>query len=241
MELSVIIAVYDESESVGRNLDRLARHLASSGLDWEVLVVDDGSRVPFRAPDSLAPHGARVRVHRETVNRGQGHSVRQGVFLTRGENIVYMDADLSVPLEHLPEFLAALKESDVVVASRWIQGSRVRRRQPWLRRWLGRFFYLMVHALFLPGIHDTNCGFKAYRRAAAERVFRLARCDRWGFNVEHLLLARRAGLRIREVPVRWEHGPESHVRLARDVAFTLRELASIFVRHRLLPFRGGRG
>jgi dolichyl-phosphate beta-glucosyltransferase len=142
-----------------------------------------------------------------------------------------MDADLPVPLGYIKRLIDQVRDHcDVAVASRWMQGAKIGVPQPPRRQFFGKIFYGIIHLLVLSDIHDTNCGLKAYRGVAGRVLFGFVRCWRWAFNVEHLWLARDFGYVVKEIPVEWEHRPDSKVRLFRDCLFTVWELFGIKAR-----------
>jgi len=207
-DLSVVIAAYNEEARLPPTLDRLRAYLGQGSLAYEIVVVDDGSS------DSTA-EVARARgatVVRNDTNRGKGFAARRGMLVARGRRRLMTDADLSTPIEDLPRLMARLDEGyDVAIGSRALPGSNVEVRQSAYREVMGRLFNLCVRALAVPGLHDTQCGFKLFTAAAAERSFEPARHHGFSFDVETLFIARRRGLRIAEVPVTWRNDTASRV------------------------------
>lgn len=191
--------------------------MRARGESFEVVVVDDGSS--DRTAEVAAAAGPEVRVLKNPGNRGKGYSVRNGMLHARGQWRLMSDADLSTPIEELDTLRAALKDgAQVAIASRAVSGANLEKRQSILRESSGRFFNLLVRTLHLPGIKDTQCGFKLFSAAAAEAAFRDSRLDGFAFDVEALVLARRAGFGIREVPVTWRNDEQSRVSLGRGLA-----------------------
>jgi len=224
----VVIPAYNEARRLPPTLERIQRHLA--GRSHEIIVVDDGSADDTAERARAA--GAQVLGH--GGNRGKGYSVRQGMLAARGARRLMSDADLSTPIEELDRLLARMDEGyDVVIASRALPGSNVEVRQPWYRENMGRVFNLCVRALALPGLQDTQCGFKLFSAAAAERAFALARLDGFSFDVEALFVARRLGFRIAEVPVTWRNDEATRVDTLKG-ALAFADLARI----RLNDWRG---
>jgi dolichyl-phosphate beta-glucosyltransferase len=210
--LSVVVPALNEEDRLPRTLERIALHLARRGGDYEVLVVDDGSRDRTAA----RAESAGATVLRNETNRGKGFAVRRGMLAARGARRLMTDADLSTPIEELDRLGARMDEGhDVVVGSRALPGSRIEVRQPWYRENSGRLFNVFVRALAVPGVMDTQCGFKLFSAAAARDVFSAARLDGFSFDVEALFLARKKGYRIAEVPVVWRNDAASRVSLLR--------------------------
>jgi len=210
--LSVVVPAFNEEDRLPRTLERITSHLDRRGGAYEVLVVDDGSRDATAARAAAA--GAVVL--RNDGNRGKGFAVRRGMLAARGARRLMTDADLSTPIEELGRLSARMDEGcDVVIGSRAMAGARIEVRQPWYRENTGRLFNLFVRALAVPGVRDTQCGFKLFSAAAAADVFSATRLDGFSFDVEALFLARRKGYRIAEVPVLWRNDAASRVSLVR--------------------------
>ncbi|MEO8360856.1 MAG: dolichyl-phosphate beta-glucosyltransferase [Vicinamibacteria bacterium] len=208
--LSVVIPAYNEEKRLPATLATLLPYLRGRGESFEVVVVNDGSKDATSAVASQA--GPEVRVLENPGNRGKGYSVRNGMLNARGAWRLMTDADLSTPIEDLETLKAALTDgAQVAIASRAVSGANLEKRQSMARESSGRFFNLIVQWLHLPGIQDTQCGFKLFSAAAAEAAFRDARLDGFAFDVEALVLARRAGFKIKEVPVTWRNDEQSRV------------------------------
>jgi dolichyl-phosphate beta-glucosyltransferase len=222
IQLSVVVPAYNEASRIERTLDHATAFLSARGQSWELIVADDGSRdhtaeIVKRYIDS---HGdERVRLVKLVPNQGKGAALRAGVAVSRGERVLLSDADLATPIEDLDTLARAL-DSGVKVAtgSRAVPTSNVTRPQSPLRVLLGRAGNLWIRSLAVPGVHDTQCGFKLFDGDIARQLFALSRENRFGIDIEILCLARRRfGLAIAEVGVHWEHQTGSKVRM-RDYA-----------------------
>lgn len=228
--LSVIVPAYNEVDRIGETVRRILRFLESRDYPAELIVVVDGGRAGSAARTLTAAEGSRskVTVLDNGENRGKGFSVRRGVSASRGRYVLFADADLSLPIEGSDRFLQALESGyDVAIASRALPDSVERGgRQP-LRYALGRTFNWVVQRMLLPGIRDTQCGFKAFHGPAARRIFELQKVDRFGFDVELLRIARRLEMRIIELPVVCEYHASSSVRRLQDGVAMLSDLAVI--------------
>jgi dolichyl-phosphate beta-glucosyltransferase len=212
--LSVVIPAFNEAARLPATLARVRAYLAGRGTDFEIVVADDGSR---DATAALA-EAAGARLVQSATNRGKGHAVRHGMLAARGARRLMTDADLSTPIEDLALLEQALAAgADVAVASRALAASRVEVHQPALRELSGRVFNLLVRALLLPGLADTQCGFKLFTAEAANEAFARCRIDGFSFDVEALYVARRLGRRVVEVPVTWRNDAATRVTLARGV------------------------
>ncbi|HYD47420.1 MAG TPA: dolichyl-phosphate beta-glucosyltransferase, partial [Terriglobales bacterium] len=182
----------------------------------EVLVVDDGSTdATVAVTRQHVGDRANLKVLSYSPNRGKGYAVRYGLARAEGELVLFSDADLSTPIEEMEKMLAAIDQGyDIVIGSRAHQLAEIRKRQPLYRELAGKFFNLVVRGMVLPDLHDTQCGFKLFRRSAIEPVLGYLRNDGFAFDVEILALGRAKGLKILEVPVVWVNSPMSRVRLS---------------------------
>ena len=227
--VSIVIPAFNEVQRIGQTLDRVLACIASRGWDAEVLVVDDGST-----------DGTRMLVERYTAsysslflvsnpgNRGKGYSVRNGLLQATGDVVMFTDADLSAPIEEAERLFAAIADgADVAIGSRWLDRTRQTIHQPLYRRIFGRCFNGVTRVVMGLPYADTQCGFKAFRRTAAQTIFRLQLVERWGFDPEILFIARRLGFRVREVPVTWGHDERSKVSYLRDGAKMLQDTVRI--------------
>jgi dolichyl-phosphate beta-glucosyltransferase len=213
--LSVVIPAYNEATRLPATLKRVGEYLRAEGISHEIVVVDDGSTdgTAERARESAGPE---LVVVTNEANRGKGYSVRRGMLLARGERRLMSDADLSTPIEELARLEARLDEGyDVAIASRAAEGARIEVHQPWFRENVGRLFNVVVRALAVGGLKDTQCGFKLFTAEAAREAFSLARLDGFSFDVEALFIARAHGRRIAEVPVVWRNDAATRVGLGK--------------------------
>lgn len=226
--LSLIIPAFNEENRLPRTLSQVSSFLESQTYHAEVLVVENGStdRTFELAQDFARQHNAVRALHGE--QRGKGSAVRQGMLAATGEYRFICDADLSMPIEELNKFLPpALPDFDVAIGSRESAGA-VRYDEPSFRHWGGRLLNYAIRALILPGLKDTQCGFKCFRAAVADDLFRQQTLAGWSFDIEVLFLARRRGYRLTEIPIHWYFSPESKVSAIPDA---LRILADIFKIH----------
>ena len=222
--LSVVIPAYNEEGRLPDTLVEVAAYLSRQSYDWEIIVSDDGSEDDTAAVvrDS-AIHTANLRLL-TLPHRGKGSAVKHGMLAAKGQHRFLCDADLSMPIELLETLLPPrAPTTDIVIGSREAPGAR-RIGEP-LRRWLmGRLFNAMTQFLAVPGISDTQCGFKVFNASAAQILFPLQTLDGFAFDAELLFLARRLGLSIGEVGIEWHYRTESKVRPVRDGWRTLRDL-----------------
>mgnify|MGYP001824752780 CR=1 FL=1 len=212
-DLSIVIPAYNEARRLPETLAHLDRWLGSTTLRTEILIVDDGST--DRTTEVAREAGAEgIRLFRHEPNRGKGYAVRRGMLAARGERRLMTDADLSTPIEELPRLMRELDHgAEVAIGSRAVAGARIEVHQPAYREAMGRVFNRLVQLLLLPGLKDTQCGFKLFSARAAEEAFGACRLDGFSFDVEALFVARRRGRRLVEVPVVWRNDEASRVSL----------------------------
>ena len=215
---SIIIPAYNESARLGTTLDRVLSYVSSEQWDAEVIVVNDGSR--DGTADLIREYTKRhpgLRLLENPGNRGKGYSVRNGMLKASGELLLFSDADLSSPIEEAPKLFAAIHGgADVAIGSRWLRPELQTQRQSPLRQFYGRAFNVALRILLGLNLKDTQCGFKAFTRDAAKKIFPEQQIERWGFDPELLYLARRLKMKIAEVPVAWAHVEGTRISPLRD-------------------------
>ena len=216
-ELSVVMPAYNEAKGIQAALEQVASYFRSRAIAGEIVVVDDGSTdgTARLAGETSVPTVVRVLVNEQ--NRGKGYSVRRGILSARGRYVGFADVDMATPIEELDKVREAFASgAEVVIGSRALPESQIVRHQPWWREWAGRLFGSFVRTVLLPGIPDSQCGFKFFSAAAARAVFTRQHLSGWAFDVEVLYVARRLGYHIVQVPVRWINDPDSRVRMWRE-------------------------
>lgn len=218
MTYSIVIPAYNESVRLRPTLHALLRHIQEQSWDAEILVVNDGSTDDtaqiVREYGKLHP---QVLLVENPGNRGKGFSVRNGMLHARGDICLFSDADLSSPITEAQKLFDAIAQgADVAIGSRWLRAELQTERQPLYRQAFGRIYNLVLRIVLGLRFADTQCGFKAFRRDAAQRIFPLQRIERWGFDPEILFLAKRAGMRVEEVPVLWAHSEGTRLHPFRD-------------------------
>jgi dolichyl-phosphate beta-glucosyltransferase len=240
VNLSIIIPAYNEQDRILETLQATVDFCQSQFAgDFEVLVVDDGStdRTSEVVNEFSERHPACVQLLSYGGNRGKGYAVRYGMLRGSGEWKMFCDADLATPVEEYHVIRAAMSAqgADVGIGSRPLKQSRLLVRQPLWREFLGRSFNKVVQ-LAVPGIDDTQCGFKIFSASATHEIFSRCRLDRYAFDVESLYIARKLGYQISEVPIRWSHKEGSKVNMLRDGLRMLADLLIIYqIHHSLQP------
>jgi dolichyl-phosphate beta-glucosyltransferase len=218
LHYSFIIPAYNESERLATSLPKVFAYIGERQIQAEVIVVNDGSTDgTAEVTRSFAGRFPHIRLLENLGNRGKGYSVRNGMLHANGDVLLFTDADLSSPIYEATKLFAAIERgADVAIGSRWLQAALQTERQPWYRQLYGRLFNLGLRIVLGLRYRDTQCGFKAFTRAAAQTVFSRQRIERWGFDPELLFLANKFKLRTVEVPVEWAHDHRSKINPLRD-------------------------
>jgi len=227
--LSIVIPAYNESARIDGTLSRVMWCVEERGWDAEVLVVDDGStdNTPAIVQKWMRRY-PRLDMVRNPGNRGKGYSVRNGLLQAAGEIVMFTDADLSSPIEEAELLMAALEDgADVAIGSRWLDRQKQTIHQPLYRRFFGRCFNKVTRWVMGLPFKDTQCGFKAFKRDAAQTIFRLQTIERWGFDPEILFIARKLKCKVVEVPVTWGHDARSRMSYLKDGMKMLEDMARI--------------
>jgi len=211
--LSVVVPCYNEERRLPSTIEQIQRYLDGTGASYELILVDDGSTDGTRkVMNDAASRHPSVRIQALPRNRGKGRALAEGVAAASGKEILITDADLSTPIEELEKLQAALdKGAGAAIASRALRGSRVEVSQPVYRVMMGKAFNLIVQLVLLPGIWDTQCGFKLFRADVAKDAFGALTTDGFGFDPEVLFRAKKRGVRIAEVPVVWRNSAPTKV------------------------------
>ena len=228
-QYSIVIPAYNEAARISSALEAVVGCIRQRGWSAEVIVVDDGSRDQTAAlVRAFAANAPEVRLLQNPGNRGKGYSVRHGLLQALGEVVMFTDADLSAPIEEAEGLFAAIAGgADIAIGSRWLERTRQTIRQPLYRQFFGRCFNAVTRAVMGLPYADTQCGFKAFTRAAAQTVFQLQTIERWGFDPEILFIALKRGYRIVEVPVSWAHDERTQISYLKDGMRMLEDIAIV--------------
>lgn len=231
IRLSIVIPVYNEAAVIAQTLEKVEAYISTDGHHSEVVIVDDGSTdLTAKLVAEFAKVKPNFRLISNGANQGKGFSIRRGVRECRGDFVLFSDADLSTPIKEADKLLVWLGNGyDVAIGARGTGNDTVYVPQPPIRLLAGKTFSLMQRAISGVNIGDTQCGFKAYTRDAANKIFPRQRISGFAFDVENLFLAQKLGFRIRPVPVDWINNRDSRVRFLNDSLRMLADLAVIRV------------
>ena len=226
---SIVIPAYNESARIPATLKSVVDCIRQRGWSAEVVVVNDGSSDSTAdVVRAFAAANPEVRLLENPGNRGKGYSVRSGMLQAHGEVVLFSDADLSAPIEEADGLFAAIAAgADIAIGSRWLETKRQTIRQPFYRQFFGRCFNGVTRFVMGLKFADTQCGFKAFTRAAAQTVFQLQTIERWGFDPEILFIALKRGYVIKEVPVSWAHDERTRMSYLKDGIKMLQEIAIV--------------
>jgi dolichyl-phosphate beta-glucosyltransferase len=230
LDLSIVIPAYNEEGRLPKTLDCVVAYLQTRPDRSEIIVVDDGSSDrTAKVVKTYQEKYSAVRLVSNKQNRGKGFSVRHGMLEARGEISLFTDADLSTPMVEADKLIGALRERgfDAAIGSRAVDRSLIEVHQSVIREQAGIFFNYMVRWIMGIEFSDTQCGFKAFRRERTRIIFEQQRIERFGFDPEILFLAKRNGLRVAEIPVRWSHDSATKVNVVADGVRMLLELLLI--------------
>jgi glycosyltransferase involved in cell wall biosynthesis len=226
---SIVIPAFNESARIPGALRAVVDCIRERGWQAEVIVVNDGSRdATAEVVQTFAADNPEVRLVENPGNRGKGYSVRSGLLQAHGDIVMFTDADLSAPIEEAELLFAAIdKGADIAIGSRWLEKGRQTHRQPLYRQFFGRCFNALTRAVMGLRFADTQCGFKAFTRAAAQTVFQLQTIEGWGFDPEILFIALKRGYQVVEVPVSWAHDERTRMSYLKVGIKMLEEIAII--------------
>jgi len=234
IDISIIVPAYNEEQRLPPTLERLHAFLSTQPMRYEILVVDDGSK--DQTCKVVEEHAARIphlRLVRQLPNKGKGAAVRLGMLSAKGQIRVMCDADCSMPPEQLPRLLAPIIacEAQIAIGSRYAEGAKTDVKQPFYRVLWSRLANKVIQRSLVPGIRDTQCGFKAFTAETARDLFRRAKIDGWAFDLEILALARRRDYSIAEVGVEWKDDNRSRINPLKDMWKVIKE--AIVIRRNL--------
>lgn len=226
--LSVVIPAYNEERRIGRTLVMMKAFLDSQSYLYEVIVVDDGSQdTTCSIVKIISESWPHLRLMTNSMNRGKGAVVKQGVLNANGKYILFADADNATPIEQVKALLKFVPEYPIVIGSRHCPGAKIHIPQARHRIFLSRASNLLIRMLAVPGIFDTQCGFKLFEKNAGKMIFSNVKLERFGFDFEALVIAEHLGYKFKEVGIEWYNDPQSKVRAGRESLRTLRDLLRV--------------
>jgi dolichyl-phosphate beta-glucosyltransferase len=228
-KFSIVIPAFNESGRIPATLDSILACIRSRQWDAEVIVVNDGSTdATAQLVCEIARSAPELRIIENPGNRGKGYSVRNGILHSLGDIVMFTDSDLSAPIEEAERLFDAIAAgADIAIGSRWLERGRQTHRQPLYRQFFGRCFNAVCRMVMRLPFADTQCGFKAFTRRAAQTVFQLQTIERWGFDPEILFIALKRGFTVKEVSVSWAHDERSRISYLKDGLQMLKELAIV--------------
>src|SRR5437762_2947358 len=226
---SIIIPAYNEGQRIAATLEKIIAYVSQQRWQAELIVVNDGSTDnTVEVVNSFKSRAPYLRLVENPGNRGKGYSVRNGMLHASGDILLFTDADLSAPIYEAEKLFRAIEDgADVAIGSRWLNRELQKERQPIHRELLGRAFNIALRIVLGLSYKDTQCGFKAFTREAAQRIFPNLKIERWGFDPEILFLANRLKLKVVEVPVEWSHDERSHISPMKDGIRMLGEMVKV--------------
>ncbi len=236
-EISLILPAYNEARVISQTIAAAVRYFESRGLRYQIVVAADGTDGTREVVREMARHNPALAAIGAEVRGGKGRGIREAVALATGAIIGYADADNKVPIEEFDKFRPWLGQGIEVVIGTRRGGALIERPQPLYRRAGSRvFLWLMQISVGLPGVNDSQCGFKFFQRAAAKELFRRQKIDSYMADVEVLAIARRLGYRIQQVPIRWRDDADSRFNPMGGSLHNMRDILRIGLAHRF----GGR-
>ena len=226
--LSVIIPAYNEENRIKNTLLEIDKFLTTQDYNYEIIVVNDGScDGTVELVKNLQKNISRLKIISNQKNYGKGYAVKQGILKTHGKFRLFMDADNATDIKQIQNFFPFFQKGyEIVIGSRDLQNSQIKKHQPFYKEMLGDIGNFLIQILVISGIRDTQCGFKCFSAKFAEDVFPKLKINRWGFDIEILILAQKKGYRIKTVPVIWTNDINSKVTLSAYLG-TLKELLQI--------------
>lgn len=219
--LSIVIPAYNEAERIPAALLAMDKQLSAVDYSYEILVVNDGSMDNTAViVEGMTKMVRNLRLVNVKNNQGKGGTVREGMLAAIGRVRLFTDADNSTSIDQFEKMMPLFKDGyGIVIGSRSVRGAKLDPPEPFYRQVIGKGLNLFVQLLLLPGIWDTQCGFKAYTDEAAEKIFALSRINGWAFDVETLAVGRRLGYKIKEIPVHWVDDARSHIKFSAGLQF----------------------
>ncbi len=216
--ISIVIPCFNEGKTIFQNIKEINGYLARKFSNYEIIAVNDGSSDNTLSELRLVQQETPIKIINNEFNEGKGKVVRDGVLVSRNEIVMFLDADLAIPIEELEKFIEEIeKGADLAIASRFVPGLKILRPVLWHRRIMEKIFRILRMIILNSWrVQDTQCGFKVFRRDVAQRVFSMATINRFAFDAEIIFIAKKFGYTIKELPISLQNPPHSHIRIIRD-------------------------
>lgn len=224
--LSVIIPVFNEAKRI-KNLSVVINFLSAKKFSWELLIIDDGSTDSTLKKLLYIKEASSIDILSYKPNRGKGYAIKQGMLHSKGRHKLFLDIDLSTPIEQIDNLINYLNKHDVIIGSRRVKGAEFVTRQNYIRESMGRVFTKLSQLITGVPVSDFTCGFKCFSKKAAQEIFTKQLINRWGFDPEILFIAKIAGFSIKEIPVAWKNDSGTRVRFPQDIITSLFDLLRI--------------
>jgi dolichyl-phosphate beta-glucosyltransferase len=228
-KISVIIPCFNEERSIHDNIKKIFRYLESNFENFEIIAVNDGSNDKTVEELKRVQEEFPLTIIDNFINEGKGNAVRDGMLQSSGEILMFLDADLAIPIEELSKFVAKINNGyDIAIASRFVPGLKIRKKVLWYRKFMEKVFRI-IRTIIINDyeIKDTQCGFKVFKRDAALKIFPLLTIKRFAFDAEIIFMAVKFGYRIKELPITLQNPAKSHIRIVRDSLNMLFDLMKI--------------
>lgn len=221
-KFSIVIPAYNEANRIVRSIGKIREYFKNKKTSYEIVVVNDGSKdATLKILKDLKRKYKELKVLGDSTNRGKGYAVKTGILNSQGSYVLFTDADLSTPIEELDNLFRYIKRYEVVIGSRNIDRSKVKLKQPFYRRFLGSVLRAYYSLIIFPRNppKDSQCGFKLFTKKAASILFKKQTIYREMFDIEILYIARKCGLKIKEIPVIWVNDPDSKINLFKCITY----------------------
>jgi dolichyl-phosphate beta-glucosyltransferase len=217
-KISVVIPCFNEGKTIGQNIRKINHYLERTIATYEIIAVNDGSRDNTLEELQKIQKEISLKIISHPQNEGKGKVVRDGILSSQNELVMFLDADLAIPIEELEKFLVAIDQGyDLAIASRFVPGLKVLCPVLWYRKIMERVFRLLRMVILNSWkVQDTQCGFKVFRTPVAQKIFRMSTVKRFAFDAEIIFIAKKFGYTIKELPIILQNPEKSHVRLFRD-------------------------
>jgi dolichyl-phosphate beta-glucosyltransferase len=225
--LTILIPAYNEAKIIKNTLDKICKYLKNKDFEWEIVVSDDGSRDDTSSIVKKYKSN-KIRLVSSAKNRGKGAALKTGVMASKGDYIIFMDADLSVPLSTTTKFVNEFKNgAEVVVASRRVKGAIIEVHQPWHREAMGKVYTKLTQLITGVTISDFTCGFKGFSKSSGRKIFGKSVVNRWAYDSEIMFLAKKYGYEIFQVPIKWKNREDTRVKLRQVVVESFLDLLNV--------------